>query len=206
MEERNYSLYIHTNKVNGKRYVGITSTTPQFRWGKNGYGYRKNQHFYAAIQKYGWDTFDHEIRLTDLTHEEAKKREKFYIALFRSYDPNFGYNQSHGGESANFGKHSGTREYNKAMYEKHKDRAKAQMKEYRNKHREELKEKSHKYYLEHKEKFIQYTQEHSKEWCDKHKEEQKEKRHKYYLEHIDRYKELAKKKREKRHKLQINDQ
>lgn len=43
-----------------KRYIGITSQKPEIRWA-NGKGYSYNKHFYRAIQKYGWDNFEHRI-------------------------------------------------------------------------------------------------------------------------------------------------
>lgn len=44
-QERNFCLYCHTNKSNGKRYVGITCRTPEERW-RNGTQYYHNEHFY----------------------------------------------------------------------------------------------------------------------------------------------------------------
>lgn len=88
----NYSVYCHTNKVNGKRYIGITSVSPQKRWA-NGKGYR-GMVFGRAIKKYGWDGFYHEILITGLTETEALKKESELIQSFKSYNPRFGYNQS----------------------------------------------------------------------------------------------------------------
>ncbi|MCR5503429.1 MAG: GIY-YIG nuclease family protein [Lachnospiraceae bacterium] len=48
--ESNWCVYIRTNKINGKKYIGI-STNPERRW-KNGTGYI-GQFFGTAIQKYG---------------------------------------------------------------------------------------------------------------------------------------------------------
>lgn len=95
-------VYVHTNKINGKQYVGITSRVPKVRWGSNGCGYRATQiYFYNAIKKYGWNNFDHEILYTELSENEAKSKE---IELIRDlhtciYDENCnGYNMTFGGE------------------------------------------------------------------------------------------------------------
>ena len=36
-------------------------TKPELRWGHNGYKYKDNNHFYRAIQKYGWDNIEHQV-------------------------------------------------------------------------------------------------------------------------------------------------
>lgn len=96
MNKRTWLLYVHTNKINGKKYVGITSMTTDRRWG-NGSGY-KGQSFYHAIQKYGWDNFDHEVVVTGLTEEEADYWERLYIKELNSKVPN-GYNRTDGGDA-----------------------------------------------------------------------------------------------------------
>lgn len=50
-EERNYTVYMHVNKANGKTYIGITSKKPEKRW-NNGNGYKQNKYFDNAIKKH----------------------------------------------------------------------------------------------------------------------------------------------------------
>lgn len=115
-----YSVYIHTNKINGKRYIGVTRSKPEKRWA-NGEGYKNQPHFYSAIQKYGWDNFDHFILEVD-SEELMFQLEKQYIAYYKTTDRRYGYNKSLGGESgAYFGKNSGTSEWYKDRYNRNKD-------------------------------------------------------------------------------------
>lgn len=96
MEENGYIVYKHTNKINGKVYIGITRTNVELRWRSDGSGYRKCVKFYNAVKKYGWDNFSHEILFTGLTKEEACTLE---IALISKYKrENISYNISGGGE------------------------------------------------------------------------------------------------------------
>ena len=105
--ERKWCVYIHINKSNNKRYVGITSWKPEDRWGNNGNRYYKDEQpvFYNAIQKYGWDGFEHIIYAECLTEDEAKQMEIELIALYKTnckkYDnPSYGYNMTDGGEGS----------------------------------------------------------------------------------------------------------
>lgn len=92
-----WTVYCHTNKINGKMYVGITSKkNSKERW-RNGKGYADTPHFGAAIKKYGWDNFDHEIIAANLTEEEACNFEKLLIKQLNLLDDKYGYNISEGG-------------------------------------------------------------------------------------------------------------
>lgn len=95
MEERNYTVYMHKNKINGKVYIGITKRKPQYRW-NDGKGY-KNQYFKRAIKKYGFDNFEHKILYKNLTQKEAEQKEIELISYYKSSERDFGYNISKGG-------------------------------------------------------------------------------------------------------------
>ena len=102
MEEKKYTVYIHTVIENNKKYVGITCRDPQKRWGYNGCQY-KGQVFYNAIQKYGWKNINHEIIAENLTKEEACDMEKELIKKYNTTNKKFGYNRSIGGECSALG-------------------------------------------------------------------------------------------------------
>lgn len=95
-DDKIYTVYIHTNTLNNKKYVGITSKDVSKRW-VNGRGYRTGK-FKNAINKYGWDKFSHEILATKLTEKEAKQLEIFYIKKFDTKNRNLGYNLTDGGD------------------------------------------------------------------------------------------------------------
>ena len=99
-------VYKHTNKINGKHYVGITCQIPEVRWGKNGSGYKPRYDneptkFWNAIVKYGWDGFTHDIIEEGIeTAQEAADREKYWVKYYNSYIG--GYNSDEGGKTNNF--------------------------------------------------------------------------------------------------------
>jgi group I intron endonuclease len=98
----NYCVYEHINKINNKKYIGITCKTPKSRW-NNGNGYKKTTHFGKAILKYGWNNFEHKILFTNLTNEEAEEKERELIKKYKSNINECGYNNSIGGEHTNIG-------------------------------------------------------------------------------------------------------
>lgn len=96
-------IYKHTNKLNGKVYIGQTKQTTDDRW-QNGNGYKHNKYFYNAILKYGWNSgFSHEIIEQNIESlKKANELEIYYINKERAYigfkDCN-GYNLTKGGEN-----------------------------------------------------------------------------------------------------------
>ena len=94
----NYTVYRHINKINNKQYIGITKQNPPSnRWGSNGSNYKENPHFWAAIQKYGWDNFEHELLYTNLSQEDACNKEIELIKKYKTQDCKYGYNVFEGG-------------------------------------------------------------------------------------------------------------
>ena len=93
-----YYVYMHVNKINQKKYIGVTKQDkPEYRWGINGVNYQESPHFYAAIQKYGWDNFDHIVLAEGLSKEEACQMEIKLIAQYNTQDKEYGYNILAGG-------------------------------------------------------------------------------------------------------------
>lgn len=99
--DRRFTVYCHINKINDKKYIGITCQVPEIRWGHNGNNYKQAQPYFArAIHKYGWENFSHEILFENLTAQEAQAKEIELIALYHTYvgDPECcGYNLTRGG-------------------------------------------------------------------------------------------------------------
>lgn len=93
-----YYVYMHTNKINGKKYVGQTSQKPEKRW-NDGKGYKNCSYFYKAIKKYGWDGFYHEIIASNLTKDEADNFENLLIEKLDLLNPDKGYNLKDGGSN-----------------------------------------------------------------------------------------------------------
>jgi hypothetical protein len=94
---KGYTVYLHINKSNGKKYVGITRNHVKRRW-DYGRGYIHNDRFFKAIQKYSWDGFYHCIIATNLTIIEAGKMECELISKYNLTDRRYGYNLTSGGE------------------------------------------------------------------------------------------------------------
>lgn len=106
-DKNKWSIYIHRCIVNNKAYIGIAKGNPENRWGSNGKKYKEDSQpvFYNAIQKYGWDGFEHIIWAINLDHDDAKRMERMLITLFqtncrRYKNPEYGYNETDGGDGS----------------------------------------------------------------------------------------------------------
>lgn len=104
-EENKWLVYEHISP-SGKVYVGITSKTPEKRFGDNGRNYlsliRPNKYkhpiFALAVLKYGWNNFEHNIVCTNLTREQANKEEEKRIKKYKTLG--LSYNVTDGGEGS----------------------------------------------------------------------------------------------------------
>ena len=94
--ENNYKIYAHVNKINGKIYIGQTKQEPKKRW-LCGHGYEQNQHFWNAIQIYGWHNFEHIVLIENLSLEIANLFEQELILKYKTYQREYGYNIQLGG-------------------------------------------------------------------------------------------------------------
>ena len=98
----NHCVYTHTSP-SGKVYVGQTVNTKR-RWGYNGEHYKNKKSdgkyvqeaFARAIEKYGWESFEHSIVLDGISKKEADYTEKYLIKWYKLH--NSSYNITDGGE------------------------------------------------------------------------------------------------------------
>ena len=94
-ESKKYCIYLHINKINGKKYIGQTCQKPKYRQ-NHGRGYIKNKDFQEDIKIYGQDKgFEHIIIEENLLEKDIDNREQYQIAYYDSYKN--GYNQNEGG-------------------------------------------------------------------------------------------------------------
>ena len=113
-----YTVYLRTNLINGKQYVGQTSNI-----GKRNSDWRylgqKYANYYLTEErlKYGFNNFETTILAEVDTQEEAWKLEKKYIKELCTIYPN-GYNFADGGAGAKGVKH--TEEAKRKISEGHK--------------------------------------------------------------------------------------
>ena len=97
-----FTIYLHKNKINNKVYIGQTiQDNLNDRW-KNGLGYKSCTYFYNAIKKYGWDNFEHIIleQNENWSQEDLDNKEVYYINLYQSNNPKYGYNITEGGQNS----------------------------------------------------------------------------------------------------------
>jgi len=113
----NWAVYIITNEINGKVYIGITNERfkdiydrleDHIQLTRDGGKYTSSGRKYAlhaAIEKYGETNFNIDYLERDLSLEEAQTLETHYIIEYESLANGInsnGYNLSYGGEEPDY--------------------------------------------------------------------------------------------------------
>ena len=98
-------IYLITNKINGKQYVGQTQKKPIYRFNEHAsVSNKSNMAISKAIKKYGKDNFTFEIieKIYATQKDELvyllNQSETKYISIYNTYKGN-GYNSTSGGDS-----------------------------------------------------------------------------------------------------------
>lgn len=102
-------VYLITNLVNGKHYIGKTVQPLERRWGQHLSDARcgSQTYFLDAIRKHGAGAFSIVPLISILvTDPQLKEQEKFWIRQFNSNDPRYGYNLTAGGDGSLGCRHS----------------------------------------------------------------------------------------------------
>ena len=91
-------IYLITNKVNNKTYVGKTNKTLEERFKKHFYNHKDlNTYLYKSMRKYGFESF--KIELLEQVTENINDREIFWINLLKP-----DYNLTKGGDGGDTSK------------------------------------------------------------------------------------------------------
>jgi group I intron endonuclease len=123
---KTYSIYIYTNKISGKFYIGQSCNPKMRHYSHKSEALRgSNTIFHKAIRKYRFDNFEFDILESNLSKIEADNLEIRLIALYNTRDKKCGYNQLKGGNYSGelFGKLNG--QYGKKrpdLFERNKQR------------------------------------------------------------------------------------
>lgn len=102
-------IYMFTNKVNNKKYIGQTISEKNRYYSHFYKGAKECQYFHAAISKYGKDNFDYEVLYRSELFEDTKEnkrlikktlndKEQFFIKKYNTVDREKGYNITIGGD------------------------------------------------------------------------------------------------------------
>lgn len=104
------SVYLITNLINGKRYVGVTSRPLHVRKREHEYISKIksspcHQALHAALSKYGFSRFSTEVIERCESVPDAHAAERYWIEWYGTYG-SVGYNETRGGEGVPGVRHS----------------------------------------------------------------------------------------------------
>ena len=91
-------IYCITNKINNKKYIGLTTQRLQSRFSQH----KKqptNSHLKNSFNKYGIDNFTFSEIDFAVNKEDLEEKEKYYIDLYNTLSREYGYNIRDGGET-----------------------------------------------------------------------------------------------------------
>src|ERR1017187_4699600 len=95
------SVYLVTNNVNNKAYVGVvlsSKKTVESRWKEHGTAAGGARYLTRAIHRYGKENFRVEQLAGNLTLLQALEAERSFISSFETMDKSKGYNLTAGGQ------------------------------------------------------------------------------------------------------------
>lgn len=92
-------IYIITNKVNCKNYIGL-SRCIEYRFEEHKKGIRSNKHLQNSMKKYGIENFEFKVLEECNDLNILGERERYWISVYKSNDPRYGYNKTDGGEDS----------------------------------------------------------------------------------------------------------
>lgn len=89
-------IYLITNKLNGRCYIGQTQNNASSRFNDHCRDKRSSRHLSSVIQKYGRNNFELIELISCFDENSLNEFETYFIKLFNTLNPN-GYNLSMGG-------------------------------------------------------------------------------------------------------------
>jgi group I intron endonuclease len=96
--EIQHYIYLITNLINSKVYVGQTKRPKNRRWQHWSEGRKPDSrnHLYRSMYEHGVENFRFEI-IEECSMDNVNERERYWISHYRSCDPAVGYNKESGG-------------------------------------------------------------------------------------------------------------
>lgn len=90
-------IYRAQNRIDGKIYIGQTTRSLDERKKEHVRDF-VDTYFSRAIHKDSPKFFDWQVIDQAVTEQELNEKEKYWVAFYKSFDPDFGYNETTGGE------------------------------------------------------------------------------------------------------------
>lgn len=93
-------IYIATNQINNKSYIGQTTETLERRWYRHITTHiNYPDAFHSALKEYGCDNFVVRVLEDNIPDDKLNERESYYIKKYNTFikDNGNGYNSTRGG-------------------------------------------------------------------------------------------------------------